>query len=286
MPFGSIFGALFFGGLCVLVAAGLLGHPTVSGKLAGVFLALLGGSLACGLLTRRAWARWGGLLCSALVFGLALPRLSELATVADHLVLLSALATAVLLALPATGRAGAEPPRRRGPGVAGAIAVTSFLGLLVVGLIARGPGAPPAGAQGALPASTLGTRVQWRDLSSGLQSARESGKPVLATFVTSWCPYCNKMRKETWRSAAVVERLASTIPVRVDIENAGQHGPELADRFGIRGYPVQILFAPDGEVLARADGYQTPSQLVQWLDSSLDRFRASNPATAGRTAHR
>ena len=107
----------------------------------------------------------------------------------------------------------------------------------------------------------------------GVQIARDAGKPVLATFVTDWCPYCSKMGKKAWRSADVLDLLDDVVTVRVDAEEQrernGYVGIELARRYGVRGYPAQLLLDADGLVLARYDGYQEPGQLLSWLERAL-----------------
>lgn len=274
MPFGSVFATLFFGAVCTLIAAGLVAHETLAGKLAGLFAGMLGLALACGLLTRRPWARWGGFTCATLVAGLALRLVSQSSRTIDHVLLLAAVATAGLLALPATGapRGGRSRPARRGLGWVESTALIGFGGLVAVAVVAGvGPATTPAARGMELPGSSIPRSVPWLDLDAGLAEARSTGKPVVATFVTSWCPYCKKMRQETWRAPQVRERLASAIAVRVDVEDSAKRGPELAERYGIRGYPVQILLDPNGRVLARADGYLSPDQLLGWLDGSLAR---------------
>jgi len=280
VPFGLIFGALFFGGVCGWIAVGLLGHPSGAAKLAGVFLGLLGTSLALGLLKRRPWARWGGIGCAAAAALQSLRLVSTTSGVVDHVLMLASVATAVLLAVPATGAARGAPRGTRRVGLLEAAAVVGAVGLLAVGLGAdRSP--PPGGTDGPAtpPASLTSRRVDWTDFGAGLEQARVTGKPVLATFVTSWCPYCTKMRGDTWRSPAVTERLQETVPVRVDAEDPGQGGPELAARYRISGYPVQLLLDPEGGEVARSDGYQTPGQFLGWLDAALDRYRSVNPPT-------
>jgi thiol:disulfide interchange protein len=158
--------------------------------------------------------------------------------------------------------------------VAGWVASTCFLGLIGLGVV-RGPdGSPPATERaGALPSSAIAKRVAWNGFGEGLLRARREGKPVLATFVTDWCPYCTKMARKTWRTSSVASRLDAVVPVRVDAEEArasgGPSGSELAARYGVSGFPVQILLDGEGRVLARYDGYQTPRQLLGWLDDAL-----------------
>jgi thiol:disulfide interchange protein DsbD len=163
----------------------------------------------------------------------------------------------------------------------------ALVGLLTIGLTTdRAASTPSAPGREARPVVSVTHRLRWTDFASGMAEARESGRPVLATFVTSWCPYCGKMDKQTWRSPAVIERLEGTILVKVDAEDRAANGPELAREYGVSGYPVQLLLAPDGRVLARAGGYQSPGQLVSWLDSALDRAAFRNPAAATPSALR
>jgi thiol:disulfide interchange protein len=215
---------------------------------------------------------------------LAVPRIADAATVTDHVLLLAAIATGVLLALPATGSARRPATQAlRRIGVAEVAAALGFVRLVGLTLGSRGGPPPPAPPeQGTLPASAAARPVAFHDFASGAAAAGQSGKPVLATFVTSWCPYCSKMAKQTWRDPRVAERLSAVVPVRVDAEDPATAGPELAARYGIEGYPVQLLLDPGGTVLARADGYQTPSQLLGWLDQALARYRGGAPATASR----
>lgn len=285
MPFGLVFAILYFGGICPWVAFGLVGHPLPRAKMAGLLLAIFGLSLAAGLVRGRAWARWGGAACAGIAALFSLRLVGGIgASLTDHVLLLASAATAVLLVVPATGapRATVAAPRRR-VGLLEGLALVSFVGLLAIGGFAART--PPSAAATALPASSISRSVRWNDFASGLQQASATGKPVLATFVTSWCPYCSKMG-QTWRAPAVSERLAATIPVKVDVEDPKIGGPELAERYGIRGYPVQILLDSKGNVLARSDGYQTANQLIDWLDPALEQFGAAVQATGERVARK
>ena len=277
MPFGLIFGMLFFGVFCGAFGLRWLFHPTLAGKAAGVLLLLLGYSLAGGLLTRRSWARWlGAVMALALmVFGLHL--VASQGDVLEHLLVLAAMATAGLLIVPATGapRRAAGDPAPAGPARAGSLgwtALASLVGLVVIGA-AWDESIRPTRTDGALPASAIGHSVRWMDFEPGLERARAENKPVIATFVTDWCPYCSKMTRKTWRASAVAERMEDLVAVKVDVEEDaptdGLSGRALAERYGIAGYPVQLLLDSEGRVLARHSGYQGPRELLQWVDDAL-----------------
>jgi len=290
MPFGLIFGALFFGLLCGSFGLRWLVHPTLEGKIGGALLATLGVALALGLLMRRSWARWAGLLIGLMLAAFGLRLLADQDGVLVHVLPFAAIAAAVLLAIPATGdpRRGA-PPRVAAAsnriGAVGWTALLSFLGLLAVGMWGGTDGSAPASARtGGLPASAVGKRIRWTDFGDGLARAREEGKPVLATFVTDWCPYCTKMSRKTWRASSVAERLDEVVAVKIDAEDTrmsnGYTGRDLALRYGVSGYPVQMLLDEEGGVIARVDGYQSPRQLLDWVDDVLARRGAADPAMA------
>jgi len=280
MPFGLTFGALFFGVLCGALGLRFLVQPQASDKLAGACLLALGLSLALGLLTRRLWARWTGAACALLLSGASLRLVAQRGEVLDHVVFLAAAATAILLLVPRTGdpRRGSESTvPRRGVGVAGWVAVMSLAGLVSVSLWAgRTTPGTRAAASAALPPAAIARPVEWSSFDQGLARAREADKPVLATFITDWCPYCKKMSRETWKTAAVAERLVDVVPVRVNVEE-GASGEALAARYGIQGFPVQLLLDAEGRIIARHDGYQSPREFMAWIDRALPGRAGASP---------
>jgi thiol:disulfide interchange protein len=279
MPFGRIFGAVFFAGLWAWAGLERLADSAAADRVAGAGLTLAGLSLASALLARRAWARWAGLAGAVLTAGAAIEGTAfaseELALVA----LLASAATIVLLAVPKTGRG--TPPSGASRARLGIVEWGVVAGLAALAgawwIAPETPAGAVADPARALPASAVLRRPAWTDFDEALDRARAEGRPVLVTFVTSWCQYCTKMREETWRSASVLERLDDLVPVRLDAERE----PELAARYEIQGFPVQLLLAPDGRVLSRADGYQTPRQLLDWIDRSLGAANGAAARTSG-----
>jgi len=295
VPFGLIFGALFFAGFSGWLGLSLLVQPALPTRLSGLFLASFGISLAVGLISRRSWARWAGVASGALLAAQGLNLVATRGTVADHLLLLASLVAGILLLTPATGgsfvRSVPTEPRSRRSLSLGTVALMSL-----VGLVALSWGGAPWSLPGesadpsALPVSAVGRRVEWTDFGAGIERARSERMPVLATFVTDWCPYCTKMARSTWKASSVKERLGEVVAVRVNAEDSGERngysGAALAARYGVSGYPAQLLLDGDGQVIARHDGYQTPAQLLIWLDDALNRHGVSNSTLASRGSNR
>jgi len=298
MPFGAMYGALFFAGVGIWAALPGAGGITPAAR---VCLFLLAGSLALGLLRARAWARWGGALVAAALAAWML--LAAPVVGATPIVLLfGSVAAVVLLVVPPTGRQsvpagapapaaiGAPSPRTATLGATGWLAALAGGGLLAAvwwaGAESASTTASLSTRAAADPAVRIAERVRWTDFGSGLERARTEGKPLLVTFVTNWCGYCRKMDRTTWKHPAVVERMDDVVAVRVDAEEARERngfvGRELAGRYGVTGYPAVLLLDGGGAVIARSGGYQEPRQLLGWLEDSFSRLgRGASLRTTG-----
>ena len=285
MPFGAMYGALFFTVLALWLVLG--GGGSAGPWSPEVFLAAAAGGTALGLLLGRRFARFGGAILAALV-ALWTGRLFLLAPdPAPVLFFVGSMTCALLLLLPVTGRAEVAP---RASSVFGRamdlLAVAGSAGF-VVGTVwlasaapheaaattaraARAESAPAEPARAATP-----TRVRWTDFGSGLALAESEGKPLVVTFVASWCGYCQKMDHTTWTEPQVIDKLADLVAVRVDVDETsprnGYAGADLASRYGIRGTPALMLIDAAGHALARADGYRDGPQTLAWLESALKR---------------
>jgi thiol:disulfide interchange protein len=280
MPFGLIFGALFFGLLCSWLGARFLGLPGGPAKLAGVLLIALGLSMALGLLKRRVWARWAGVVVALGLALFGLWAVQNRGDAPDLLLLFASVVATVLLVLPATAgerRADGVPsqPGRLLPAVAG----VSASGLAVLAVLALQ--APEPEPQAPVLPTALAERVVWADFGAGLERARQEGKPMLVNFITTWCGYCKQMDRTTWKHPSVIERLNEMVPVKVDTEDTrernGQVGLELANRYRISGTPAMLLLGADGRVLARTGGYQDPRQFLTWLEDALNAAGRTDP---------
>lgn len=92
--------------------------------------------------------------------------------------------------------------------------------------------------------------------------AKALGKPLVVHFYTDWCGPCQQMERNVLNETAVLKCLgADVVGVKV---NADQH-PDLKSRFGISGFPTDVLVSPTGEVSTRYVGYASPSSYVARL---------------------
>jgi thiol:disulfide interchange protein len=315
MPFGAMFGAVVFGVLCLGWGSRLLPEAAPAHGLATILWGALGLALPAGLLMRQNWARWLGAAAAALLAVLGIQLVLDRGEVVDHLVLLAALVTGILLIVPATGNlrrsSPSGAPTRRW--VAGSLGIAT-LGLVVslaalclpAVLASSFPGAATAdaaqakaggatrsrrGAEGTLQASGApapaprgsepsASSVAWASFGSGARRAKSEGRAMFVDFYTDWCGVCKMMDRKTFRDPEVVRALAELVPVRVDSEDEtardGFRGSDLAERHAIRGYPTLILFDSNGRELSRRAGYLEPRAFLAWLDSSLGARKATH----------
>lgn len=118
---------------------------------------------------------------------------------------------------------------------------------------------------------TVGTTVSasaeipWqRSPEAVLQSARQTGKPILVFVTTDWCHYCKKMKRETWadpRVDATVSRDFETLVLD------GDRDKQIVKKLDVQGYPATLLYSPNGEFISQQGGFMAPAKTLQWLAS-------------------
>jgi thiol:disulfide interchange protein len=301
MPFGSVFGAIVFGVLGVMFGTRMLGAPAAPEKLMGVCLVVLGVTVAGGLLMKRAWARWVGVVTGFWFAWSAGRAFIEQGGVLQLTVVLAASAVAIFLIVPATGRpvkdakAGPSAPSFASRLLFGGacLAITGFVGA-AGWAVARQPVQPeallaestqgearpvdasPAGEHlpAARPAAPKGA-VAWHDFGEGLKQAKSDRKLIVADFYATWCGPCKMMEKQTFHDPRVVTRLRDVVPVRVDAEETadrgGYKGADLALRYSIEVYPTIVVVDGNGHEVARNTGMMDPDEFLAWIDDVIER---------------
>lgn len=122
--------------------------------------------------------------------------------------------------------------------------------------------------------------LNWEtNLETALQRAKQENKAVLVDFTGSdWCIWCQRLSNEVF-SKSEFEKFAdeNLILVKVDfprnIEQSADtkmYNNQLAQRFGIEGFPTVLLFNSQGQLVLRT-GYQEggPVAYVNSLKSYL-----------------
>ncbi len=133
--------------------------------------------------------------------------------------------------------------------------------------------------------------IQWLNYTTGLEKAQEEGKYVLIDFYTTWCGWCKRMDRSTFKDPEVVEFLNDNmVAVKVNAEapdTVVHQDVKLTERqlavgvYKATGYPTYFFLSPEGKALFKVPGYRNAEDflsLVQFVgeehfkNKSFDKF--------------
>jgi thioredoxin-related protein len=123
------------------------------------------------------------------------------------------------------------------------------------------------GVLGAMRESRAGGDITWANsFAEGSRLAQQTHKPMLLSFHTVGCGWCNKLDAETFCDPKVVELSRQYICVRLDSALDG----EVAGRYQVMEYPTLILADPQGKPMMRIPQYIAPEQFAPALSDILN----------------
>jgi uncharacterized protein YyaL (SSP411 family) len=103
---------------------------------------------------------------------------------------------------------------------------------------------------------------------------------VLLSIVTRWSAACGAMDAHVFGDPAVAAAVeAHAVPVRVDADQR----PDIADRYGLGGWPTTVWLTPDGEMLSGGT-YVDADTLLRALRDVATRFTRDRTALVQQVA--
>ena len=103
-----------------------------------------------------------------------------------------------------------------------------------------------------------------------LEEAREQGKMVLVDVYTTWCGPCIVMQETVFPLPEVGEYFnARFVNYKLDAEDESIEGPEIAARFGVRGYPTYLILDSEGAEIGRATSGMSGDQFIALFSQML-----------------
>jgi thioredoxin-like negative regulator of GroEL len=104
--------------------------------------------------------------------------------------------------------------------------------------------------------------ISWgEDLGEALDSARESGRPVMVDVWAVWCVPCKEMEETTYRDAGVVAAADRFVPLKVDADVK----TAFVERYRVDAFPTLLFLDAAGDEITRYRGAITAAPLAELL---------------------
>ncbi len=103
-----------------------------------------------------------------------------------------------------------------------------------------------------------------------LAEAREQGKKVFLDVYTTWCGPCIVMQETVFPLPEVGDYFnARFVNYKLDAEDESLMGPEIAARYGVRGYPTYLVLDSAGTEIGRATSGMSGDQFIALFSQML-----------------
>ena len=110
--------------------------------------------------------------------------------------------------------------------------------------------------------------ILWQSYKEGMDTGKKENKKIFIHFWASWCGYCTKMAKETFKDPLVVSYLNKHfIPVKINSDKQ----KDIAAVYKIRGLPDNWFVSEKGEQIVNLPGYVPPDKMyliLQYIDTN------------------
>ncbi len=123
--------------------------------------------------------------------------------------------------------------------------------------------------------------VEWRPWGrAAFEEAHTAQVPVLLALGPRWCAATAAMMRGAYADPRVADLADDRfVPVRVDAEAR----PDIAERYGLGGWPTTAFLTPDGDLLG-GETYATAERMQDLLQRVADAFAVQRTAIAERRA--
>jgi len=147
--------------------------------------------------------------------------------------------------------------------------IFTLAALLIVSCAKKNDTPNQSGADSSSQTAVQGTEQSvnnsiWQtNLEKAIETAKKENKSILVDFTGSdWCGWCIKLKDEVFSQKAFQDfAAASLVLVEIDFpkrkelpEDVAKYNRQLAEKYGIQGFPTIILLDKDGNLVAQT-GY-------------------------------
>ncbi len=94
-----------------------------------------------------------------------------------------------------------------------------------------------------------------------LDLAKSQNKVIMIDFITDWCKWCVETDRKVYTNPEVTA-FANEHQINWKIDAEKGEGPELAKKYGVKGFPTIIFTSADGTEIDRIYGYLPAEQFL------------------------
>lgn len=94
-----------------------------------------------------------------------------------------------------------------------------------------------------------------------LNMAKQQNKIVMIDFITDWCKWCVETDRKVYTNSDV-SAFANVHQINWKIDAEKGEGPDLAKKYGVKGFPTIVFVNSDGTEIDRIYGYLPAEQFI------------------------
>lgn len=102
-----------------------------------------------------------------------------------------------------------------------------------------------------------------------IQKSKTAKRPVFYMIYATWCPHCNKMKKEVFTDKKVIDFLNSNF-INAQQDGDSEHGKYLKEKFNVSSLPTFVFLDENETILYKLKGEYSPEQLISEAKNALN----------------
>ncbi len=112
---------------------------------------------------------------------------------------------------------------------------------------------------------------KWSAFDAGFEQAKTSNKKVMIDIYTDWCKWCKKLDSDVYGNSNVAKYLNEKYIIikmngesdkKVTFKGKSYSEAQLAQAFGVKGYPTIVFIKPNQELITNLGGYVDSSKFL------------------------
>ena len=100
-----------------------------------------------------------------------------------------------------------------------------------------------------------------------LDLSKKENKMIFLDVYATWCGPCKRMKRKAFKNPKAANLFNQRF-LNVSINGETETGKQLADQYGLFGYPSLLILSPQGKVVAQTSGYHSAEELINFANSN------------------